>query len=272
MSETLNDQAADLLARRLVATALAAALSPPPTADEGGTLPVTPFALRQAWRLTALAHAALKRSELQRGELLPAETDIEPLAKWLGLEPARRARAQQNVFGLVISKHCPTCETERLASGDAFYRAQVMADITGFYRAFGVEVDARRPQRPDHIALELEFSAFLLAKLADSVAEGTAEREEICRAALAAFVRDHLAAWVADFGQLVARCAAEAARDLPTAERSDVRLLGCVGHVLCAWIAMERRFAGVAPLRRVELPSLVEAADLEPACSSCECD
>lgn len=268
-----HDAIADLRARQIVAAALAAAFSEPHDAADHGVPAAADAALGSAWRLVALPHAALARSELQRDELLPAEVDFQSVVRWLRLDPARRQRAMQRVWGLVSAAPCAPCETEHLRSGDAFYRAQVMADIAGFYRAFGVEVSRRRPQRPDHLALELEFVALLLGKLVDSFGDRAAgERRSVCQRALASFLRDHLTTWLAGFGQLVARRAGElAAAMADERERESVAWFGEVARVLCAWIAAERRCTGLAPARAVEVHALPVVTEPLEACESCEC-
>ncbi len=267
------DAIADLRARQIVAASLAAAFAQPAGKAQQPIPPATQAALGSAWRLVALPHAALAQSELQRGEVLPAEVDFPSVIRWLRLSPDQRQRAAQRVFSLVISKPCAPCETEHLRSGDAFCRAQVMADITGFYRAFGVDVSRRPPQRPDHLVLELEFVALLLGKLVDSFGDPAAsERMDVCQRALASFMRDHLTTWLAGFGQLVARRAKDVADGITEArERKNVALLGEVGRVVCAWIAAERRCAGLAPTPEIEARRLAVATEPDELCASCEC-
>lgn len=268
-----HDAAADFTARQLVATALAAALSdacvPPDRGLPSGAL----AALGSAWRLLVESHASLKRTDLQHGELLPTDVEIEAVERWLRLDPERRQRAAQCVFGLVISSQCPPCETEFLRSKDAFCRAQVMADITGFYRAFGVEVSSRHPQRPDHLVLELEFVALLLEKLADAAGDrGASERMDVCQRALASFMKDHLTTWVASLGRLVAQRAADAAATMSEeTEREGVALLGGVGRILCAWVAAERHCARLEPALNIELSQLSAPIESDQACAACEC-
>lgn len=80
-----------------------------------------------------------------------------------------------------------------------------MADVAGFYKAFGVEV-GDTGERVDHIAVELEFMNLLAVK--ESIAlqeEGEGEHAEICRNASRVFLRDHLGRWASRFGEALAK-------------------------------------------------------------------
>ena len=79
-----------------------------------------------------------------------------------------------------------------------------MADVAGFYKAFGVEVDPEGV-RVDHITTELAFMNLLAVK--ESIAlheEGEGEHAQICRDASRAFLRDHLERWAPRLGGLLA--------------------------------------------------------------------
>ena len=77
-----------------------------------------------------------------------------------------------------------------------FYRYQRMADIAGFYRAFGFENSTESYQRPDYVGTELEFMQLLLLKHAYAVEQGWDEKSQICEEAEGKFVREHLEWWV----------------------------------------------------------------------------
>jgi TorA maturation chaperone TorD len=61
--------------------------------------------------------------------------------------------------------------------GDAFATSQLLADLAGFYRAFGVDLADRR-ERQDHVAVQLEFLALLAAKEARALASLFGTRDE----------------------------------------------------------------------------------------------
>jgi TorA maturation chaperone TorD len=112
-----------------------------------------------------------------------------------------------NLFpDLLSDKHSITAEYDRLFRAgkvwlygaehlvkNEFQRANIMADIMGFYTAFGLEPDK---ERPDSITCELDFMYGLIFK-ADrtsrgSIAENTDEKIEVCRDAQKKFFVEHL--------------------------------------------------------------------------------
>jgi len=106
----------------------------------------------------------------------------------------------------------PLCESAYRGAHE-FQWAETLADVNGFYRAFGLELVG---ERPDHLSAELEFMHVLALKevYARSEAEGEASREhlQITWEAERAFLRDHLAVWVPAFARALRRRAAERER------------------------------------------------------------
>lgn len=131
----------------------------------------------------------------------------------------------QRVFTLSYNEDCPPYETA-FSARHIFQQTQHQADLTGFYRAFGV--DPQR-ERPDHLSVELEFAYLLTVK--EAVARGRAEPEHvrICRDTQRSFLRDHLARWAPLIGGRLAITAA----GTPYA---------AAGLLLAAFIAYEERF------------------------------
>ena len=134
--------------------------------------------------------------EVAPGELPPDQFNIE-LAISL-LRPEQAAEYQQ-IFGLMVSKKCPPYETEYCPQTFSVYRSQQLADIAGFYRAFGLEPSLDMPERHDHIALELEFMSWLIAK--EDYAFQSAEKVATCIDAQRSFLKEHLAWWAPAFAQ-----------------------------------------------------------------------
>jgi TorA maturation chaperone TorD len=84
-----------------------------------------------------------------------------------------------------------------------------LADILGFYEAFGFRPAASATELPDHIGAELEFFSLLLVKEADARGRGAGEEAAVAADAARKFLADHLGRWVPGF----CRGLREAARD-----------------------------------------------------------
>lgn len=101
----------------------------------------------------------------------------------------------REVFGLTGSLFY---ETE-LGLPHEFRQSQELADIAGFYHAFGFRVGAAVRERPDHLAAELEFMYVLALKEAYALENSIFEMVEICQDAERKFLQDHLARWTPQF-------------------------------------------------------------------------
>jgi len=99
----------------------------------------------------------------------------------------------------------PPYETEYTSGTNDFLKNQDLADLMGFYRAFGLDLGQgeRLSERPDHIAVELEFLHFLCWKEAFACTKAVAEHIEVCQDAERKFLRDHLGRWVDGFTERV---------------------------------------------------------------------
>jgi TorA maturation chaperone TorD len=252
-TEPAAEAAAVDLARECLYRFLAAALTDP-LADPAALL-ADPASRRLA------AHAAdLLREEgraspaaLGFGELPAEDLDLAPLLALAARPRAERTAEYDRVFGLVPSRECPPYETEYHAAAEPFFRAQQLADVAGFYRAFGLEPTRGRPERPDHIALELEFMAFLLAK---KRLAADADQVVVCAEAEAAFFRDHLAWWVPSFATGLRR-------------KAEGGLYTAVAQVLAALMPGERSRYGVPPPRVPLRATLIEPPEQQAGCAGC---
>ena len=83
----------------------------------------------------------------------------------------------------------------------ALQQAQHLANLGGFYHAFGLESGRESHQRLDHVACELEFLEFLSRKEAWARDGERREIVEVTAAATLRFLRDHLGR----FGRAFAR-------------------------------------------------------------------
>jgi DMSO reductase family type II enzyme chaperone len=115
-------------------------------------------------------------------------------------DPSELQAAHRHTFGMAGS----LCYETEYGLSHEYRQSQEMADIAGFYRAFGFNLGGEVRERPDHIAVELEFMHTLALKEGYALENGTPEQVEICQAAQAKFLEDHLGRWVELFAQAVA--------------------------------------------------------------------
>lgn len=115
--------------------------------------------------------------------------------------------AYRRTFGLTGS----LCYETEYGLPHEFRQSQELADLSGFYRAFGFEVGGAVRERPDHLAVELEFMQVLALKEAYAMEQGLTEQTEICQEAQRQFLRDHLGRWLGLFAHSLALNAPEGA-------------------------------------------------------------
>lgn len=162
------------------------------------------FAAFREGELTAELRSAL--DALPEGpRLVGALKDLEDaLARTLALTPDRAAWEAEYgrlfTFGEVAA---PPYEAEYTGS-HIFMQTQEMADVGGFYKAFGIDVN-ELSDRPDHLPTELEFMYVLCLKEAWFLREGDAEGLQITRDAERRFLEVHLGRWIRPFKERLER-------------------------------------------------------------------
>lgn len=139
-------------------------------------------------------------------------------------------RAHTAAFTMTASELCPTHETAYTAR-HLFQVSEQMADVAGFYRAFGVDAQG---ERPDSLAMELEFAYLLALKEAYAIEHHGPAKVALCRKAERAFLHDHLGRWG---GAVAARMIA----------RDPDGLIGATGDLLDAFLALEQRHLRSGP-------------------------
>lgn len=107
-----------------------------------------------------------------------------------------------DVFGHAVRGKCPPYELE-YARGEIVQLASSLADIAGFYAAFGMEIRADADDRADHLTVEAEFMSVLCAKEKLAIEEGHAEHLDITTSAQRDFLQEHLARWLPAFAYRV---------------------------------------------------------------------
>lgn len=135
---------------------------------------------------------------------------------------------------------CPSCEGAYGLPQMAGKAAQ-LADIAGFYTAFGLEPAGGQPDVEDHVATELEFMSALAVKEAWALAEGHHERAEISHDAAVSFLADHLGRWAPAFATALATATGTA-------------YYRAVAAVLDAWVALDAVALGVTLTPLAETP------------------
>ena len=201
------------------------------------------------WRQLALGFSepgpALRRSLDDPAERLALARALERL----GLPPLEvpdagaLERRFTELFGHTVRGGVCPYETE-YGAGRVFQQTQELADLQGWYAAFGLE---RRPgvtERADHLGVECEFAGFLCCKDARALELGDAEQLALARRAYRSFLRDHLAR----FGVAVAR----------RIERADAP--GLYGRLATTCRALLR-----AECRRLDVERGPRAMPLRPA-------
>jgi TorA maturation chaperone TorD len=145
------------------------------------------------------------------------------------------------------------CSPWEGAYGDAPQLAgkgAMLADIGGFYEAFGLTPSGVQSDSVDHIAAELELMSALALKEAYAVADAAADGVEITRGAATAFIRDHLGRWAEAFSETVAGA-------------SSLPYYSTAAALLNAWVHADAAALGVAT-DRVSLGAVDPLGAAEP--------
>ncbi len=133
----------------------------------------------------------------------------------------------RRAFGLTGS----LCYETEIGLPHEFHQSQELADIAGFYRAFGFSMGGPVRERPDHLAAELEFMHVLALKEVYAAQNEFVEAVGICADAQGKFLQDHLGKWIDLFAEALSRSAAEGpyvalARFAAEFVQADARRLG----------------------------------------------
>ncbi len=139
----------------------------------------------------------------------------------------------RRVFSNVITLDCPPYET-LFGNDHVFAQSHVMGDISGFYKAFGVELSKDIHERLDHLSVEFEFMHFLAYKESYSRCHDGAEKTQIVVDAQKKFVKNHIGRWVPLFCRMLGK-------------KADSGLFKLVADMTADWMEFETAFLGVAP-------------------------
>lgn len=143
-------------------------------------------------------------------------------------------------------------------------KGALLGDISGFYRAFGIELRPGVGERPDHLVSELEYLGLCLVMLGNAILEPpseTAEAADTTWLALRSFADDHLGAWLPSFVERTAFAAGLG----PHAEAADY--LAGLWQVLCDRLQLGGGEAGLVPLEEDSEPGWACAGGDAPSAS-----
>ncbi len=211
---------------------------------------------RRVIRAAALVAEEHPSPELGPGELEPRALSPQDLFAALDAQSNNLETMYRGLFGLTaVSPHCPPCEMEYEPNADVTYHAQQLADVAGFYSAFGLEVSSRAGERLDHITVEAEFLHMLLAKEAFMFAAKDQEGAEVCREARREFFEEHLGWWLPAFSRVILRVA-------PPGYYREL------GRFAAAVSALERTILGIRPFTSRIVPRPTET-EVNAACDGC---
>jgi len=159
------------------------------------------------------------------------------------------------LFAHLGSAICPPYESE-YGYENIFQKTQAMADIAGFYRAYGLEVADTNTERVDFIATELEFMSYLLMSEAYARAHGVREQLDIAIDTQKKFLRDHLGRWMGVFSAILIG-------------NTENPFYHSLGSVVQQFVETELVLLGVVP-ERVSLRRKPHDEPLEPfGCQDC---
>lgn len=255
-SDVTNDPAASMARQSLYRFASLALVDPRmgPWA-ELDALSRDPLLAEAAAVIRSLPEA--QASELGPGELPLVRLDPSAALARRPISARDHNALYERTFGLLVSGNCPPYETEYIGGKLTFQRSNALADIRGFYTAFGLGIAKGNPERPDHIVLELEFMAALigLARHASTTdLRRRYERKEVCLSAQRRFLREHLAWWAPAFARLLSR-------------EDPSGFYGGIASFLAALIPAERALLGLPPCSHELVPSPLEMPE---ECAGCQ--
>jgi len=139
----------------------------------------------------------------------------------------------RRVFSNVITLDCPPYET-LFGNDHVFAQSHVMGDISGFYKAFGVELSKDIHERLDHLSVEFEFMHFLAYKESYSRCHDGADKTQIVVDAQKKFVKNHIGRWVPLFCRMLTK-------------KADSGLFKHVAELTSDLMDFEAAFLGVTP-------------------------
>ncbi|HHT9131360.1 MAG TPA: TorD/DmsD family molecular chaperone [Candidatus Tripitaka californicus] len=144
---------------------------------------------------------------------------------------------------------CPHHETF-YTSAHVFMKSQDLADIQGFYNAFGFRLAEEQKELADFIGTELEFMYVLCFKEYHAIKKGEKDKADLCREAQAKFVEGHIGTWTEAFSMT-----------LTVSSHMDYFIT--LGRLLEKFVDFDCQYLGVAP-KKVSAPEEGWKRETEP--------
>ncbi|ELY60069.1 anaerobic dehydrogenase [Natronococcus amylolyticus DSM 10524] len=118
----------------------------------------------------------------------------------------------------------------------------VLADISGFYGAFGLSMDEGNRERVDHLCIQLEFLSHLALQTAYLENEGDETGIEVLTDAQGSFLEDHLGRWTGRFRETLE-------------DEADVEFYRALAVLVDSLVADDTDRFGVEPKQFEETPA-----------------
>ena len=161
------------------------------------------------WRFFSLYfRLPTKEIEAELAALAPeVPAELRELAEMRQqLTLAEREQEFHRVLGAGGIPACASSYDDNALAG----RGPMLADIAGFYQAFAYRPEPLPAEVPDHIAVEVDFIAFLAVKIAFALHESQEEKALVARQASDKFLTEHVREWVGRFHAALERAASPA--------------------------------------------------------------
>jgi len=173
-----------------------------------------------------------------RSKLAAVRKSLDQIEAWVASECAHwkivdLQAEHRRVFSNVITLDCPPYET-LFGNDHVFGQSQVMGDIAGFYKAFGVELSRDIHERLDHLSVEFEFMHFLTYKESYARCHDGADKTQIVVDAQKKFVKEHIGRWVPLFSRMLGK-------------KADSGFFKLMSDISSDWMDFEAAFLGVNP-------------------------
>lgn len=192
-------------------------MNAPLAVDADRTSPVRTLARARLARFLAELLADAPAAALRRLAQPDVRAEITHASAALGLAPAlvdqvfdrlRRPAAllasRARHLGHTVRSACPAYELE-YGRAEVFQQASSLADLAGFYAAFGYTPDGPLAERPDHVVAQCEFLSDAALKQLLAAHRAAVDAAAICLDAQRRFLADHAARWMPAFFERLRR-------------------------------------------------------------------